>query len=62
MIAYRLDKNIDGEKLLKDVQNLVKEFMQKQPDKIPILYIDIRSITREDTSLIPKIEYKDCTT
>ena len=62
MIAYRLDKNIDGEKLLKDVQNLVKEFMQKQPDKIPILYIDIRSITREDTGLIPKITYVDCTT
>lgn len=62
MIAYRLDKNIDGEKLLKDVQNLVKEFMQKQPDKIPILYIDIRSITREDTSPITKITYVDCTT
>jgi hypothetical protein len=62
MIAYTLDKNIDGEKLLKDVQNLVKEFMQKEPDKIPILYIDIRSITREDTSLIPKITYNDCTT
>jgi hypothetical protein len=62
MIAYKLDKNIDGEKLLKDVQNLVKKFMQKEPDKIPILYIDIRSITREDTSPIPKITYNDCTT
>jgi hypothetical protein len=62
MIAYRLDKNIDSQKILNDIQNLVKDFMQKTPDKIPILYIDIRSITREDTNPIPKITYKDCTT
>jgi hypothetical protein len=62
MIAYRLDKNIDGEKLINDVQNLVKDFMQKEPDKIPILYIDIRTIASEDTSLIPKITYKGCIT
>ena len=62
MIAYRLDKNIDGQKILADIQNLVQKFMQKESGKIPILYIDIRSITREDTSLIPKLEYRDCTT
>jgi hypothetical protein len=50
------------QKILNDIQNLVKDFMQKTPDKIPILYIDIRSITREDTNPIPKITYKDCTT
>ena len=62
MIAYRLDKNIDGQKILDDIQNLVQKFMQKEADQIPILYIDIRSITQDDTSMIPKIEYKDCTT
>lgn len=62
MIAYSLDKNISGEKILSDIQNLVTKFKQKEPDKIPILYIDIRSVTQEDTSLIPKLEYKDCIT
>ena len=62
MIAYTLDKNIDGQKIISDIENLVQKFVQNEPNKIPILYIDIRSITREDTSLIPKITYNDCTT
>jgi len=62
MKSYRLDKKIDGEKILQDIQDLVTKFAQTNTDKIPILYIDIRTITAEDTSLIPKLEYQDCTT
>ena len=62
MKSYRLDKKIDGEKILKDIQDLVTKFTQTNTNKIPILYIDIRTITSEDTSLIPKIEYKECPT
>lgn len=65
MISYVLDKDISGEKLLQDINNLVENFRKSNSDKIPILYIDIRTISHEDTSLIPKIEYKkpvDCST
>jgi len=62
MKSYRLDKKIDGEKIIQDIQDLVTKFSHNHPDKIPILYIDIRTITSEDTSLIPKITYKGCTT
>ena len=65
MIAYILDKNIPGEKILQDIQSLVTKFKQNSQDKTPILYIDIRTINHEDTSIIPKIEYKnpdDCST
>ena len=62
MKSYRLDKKIDGEKILQDIQNLVTKFTQTNTNKIPILYIDIRTITSEDTTLIPKIEYKECPT
>ena len=62
MIAYRLDKNINGEKILKDIQDLVTKFTKENKNKIPILYIDIRTIKSEDTNLIPKITYKGCIT
>ena len=48
MKAYKLDKNINGEKILKDIQDLVAKFNRENPNKIPILYIDIRTITSED--------------
>jgi hypothetical protein len=66
MIAYVLDKEISGEKILQDIQKLIVEFKNTSPESIPILYIDIRTITREDTTLIPKIEHHslepDCLT
>ena len=62
MKSYRLDKKIEAEKILKDIQDLIEKFSQNNSNKIPILYIDIRTITSEDTSLIPKLEYKECTT
>ena len=66
MIAYVLDKEISGEKILQDIKNLIIRFKQNNPESIPILYIDIKTITKEDTTLIPKIEYhslkSDCST
>lgn len=59
MIAYTLNKNINGEKLLNDINKLVNEFQKNNIDnQIPILVIDIRTVTRDDNSLIPKLEYK----
>jgi len=62
MKSYKLDKKIDGEKILQDIQDLVTKFSHNHPDKIPILYIDIRSISEDNTNLIPKLEYKSCPT
>lgn len=62
MIVYKLDKQINSQKILKDIQNLVQKFIQQEPNKIPILIIDIKTVTTEDINLIPKIEYKDCIT
>ena len=66
MIAYVLDKEISGEKILKNIQKLIVEFKNNNPESIPILYIDIKTITREDTTLIPKITHHslepDCLT
>ena len=58
MIAYVLDKDIVGEKILKDIQKLVIEFRKDNPNKIPILYMDIKPVAYDDTSLIPKLEHK----
>jgi hypothetical protein len=65
MISYVLDKDIPGEKILQDIQNLIAKFKSSSQDKIPILYIDIRTISHDDASIIPKIECKksvDCST
>lgn len=62
MIAYSLNKNISLENLSKDINNLIEQFRKQHPEKIPILTINIRSISKDDTSLIPKLEYKNCNT
>jgi hypothetical protein len=66
MIAYVLNKEIRGEQILQDIYNLIVDFKQNNKDKVPILYIDIKTITKEDTTLIPKIEHHslepDCLT
>ena len=58
MIAYVLDKDISGEKILQDISNLVAKFREHSQDQIPILCIDIKTISREDTTMIPKLEHK----
>ena len=56
MIAYSLKNSIPVEKLQSDINQLISRF--KEPPETLILYIDIRKITTEDNSLIPKLEYK----
>jgi hypothetical protein len=59
MIAYSLDKNISGEKILQDIQSHTDLVKRNSQGQSLVLYIDIRPITSENTSLIPKIEYKN---
>lgn len=62
MLAYNLENNISIEKLTDDINRLVENFKKNNPDRIPILYIDIRSIVSDDTSHILKLKYNDCIT
>lgn len=55
MLAYSLNKNLDGNKILKDIQNLISDYNGNN-DKI--LVIQIREIVKDSTDHIPKLEYK----
>lgn len=59
MLAYILNQNIDGNKLLSDIQKLISKFQQDNPNATPIVIVDIKSVSYEDTSLIPKLETKN---
>lgn len=59
MLAYVLNQNIDGNKLIGDIQKLISQFQQQNPNTTPILTIEIKSISYDDTSLIPKLEVKN---
>jgi hypothetical protein len=65
MIAYVLNKEIGSEKVLDDINNLINKFKKEFPEQIPILVIQIKNISTDDNSLIPKLENKnldtDCT-
>lgn len=58
MKYYTLDREVSGEKILKDINKLVSSFRSECPDKIPILCIEIKSVGYDDTDIIPKLEYK----
>jgi len=59
MLAYVLNQNIDGNKLLADVQKLISSFQKDNPNIQPILIVEVKSVTYEDTSMIPKLEFKN---
>jgi hypothetical protein len=65
MIAYVLDKDVGAEEILSDIQKLINKFKLENPTTVPILTIQIKTISMDDTSLIPKLEHKildsDCT-
>jgi hypothetical protein len=57
MINYVLNKQqINSDQLLNDIQNLINKKMIA--DKICILQIDIKVVSYDDTTMIPKIEHK----
>jgi hypothetical protein len=65
MIAYCLDKNINGGKILQDIQGHIDLVKKNSQGQSLVLYIDVRPITSENTSIIPKITHKsqdDCPT
>jgi hypothetical protein len=62
-LCYNLQNNIDGNRMVKDIQNLINQFRTNSQTQNGLLYITVKSITSDDTSLIPKLEYKgDCLT
>jgi hypothetical protein len=59
MICYKLDKNIDGNKILQDIQKLISKNSNVDNKEI-VLVISIKQITNHSgDSLIPKLEYKE---
>jgi hypothetical protein len=59
MICYKLDKNIDGNKILQDIQKLISKNSNTDNKEI-VLVISIKQITNHSgDSLIPKLEYKE---
>lgn len=56
MLAYVLNKQIDGQQILKDIQDLINS--KTISSETCILYIDIKKIAHDDHTMIQKIEYK----
>ena len=52
-LYYRLDKNLDGNKIIQDIKRLVEG---RENLSNNILQISIKSISHDDTSIIPKLE------
>jgi hypothetical protein len=61
MIAYKLDKDINGQELLSSIQNLINKSRENNSLADSILIIKIANISHDDTSMIPKLEYKEST-
>jgi hypothetical protein len=58
MIVYSLNKNISGDKILKDINSMIENFKKHNSATDILLVIDIKTISHDDNSLIPKLEYK----
>jgi len=59
-LYYNLKNNISAEKLVKDIQSMVSvAAAQNNKGDDLILHIEIRNITNDDHSLIPKLEHKN---
>lgn len=56
MLAYCLNKNVNGENLLKDIQKLIDSKSKDNTTNL-VLVIDVKEISQESTQHIPKIEY-----
>lgn len=57
MLAYRLDQQIDGNKLLNDIQKLISKSIKQNVESY--LIIRVQEISYTNNNLIPKIEYKN---
>lgn len=61
MIAYKLDKDINGQELLNSIQNLINKSRENNSLADSILIIKIVNISHDDTSMIPKLKHKEST-
>lgn len=59
MIYYKLDKNIDGNKILQDIQKLISNCRTQHNDEIVLVISVQKIINHSGDSLIPKLEYKE---
>lgn len=56
MLAYRLDKNIDSEKLANDINRMLSK---ESGDKSQmVLVVSLKHLSQESVCLIPKLEHK----
>lgn len=56
MLAYRLDKNIDSEKLVNDINKMLSK---ESGDKSQmVLVVSLKHLSQESVCLIPKLEHK----
>lgn len=58
MLAYSLNKNISVEKIFSDINKMIENFRQQDDTTDILLVIDIKAVTQDNNSLIPKLEYK----
>lgn len=56
MLAYKLNQNINGEKLLQSIQKLVHK-TATDPNKEYLLIIKLQEICYNDDASIPKLEH-----
>lgn len=56
MLAYNLNKQIEGQKILSDIQKLVSS--HNGPKNNLVLVIQLKNSIPDNSSEIPKIEYK----
>jgi late competence protein required for DNA uptake (superfamily II DNA/RNA helicase) len=57
MLAYSLNKNVDGQKILVDIQQMIEKRMKETSEQL-ILVIDLKTINSETNDLMPKLENK----
>jgi hypothetical protein len=60
MLAYCLNKSIDGNKLLQDIQNLIQR--QSGSSDSMVLVIKVQNISSNSTAHILKLEHKNLDT
>jgi hypothetical protein len=56
MLNYKLDKKIDGSKLIQDIQELINKVSDKTNEYL--LHIEIKKISYDDTTMILKLDHK----
>lgn len=63
MLVYNLNNQINFTIIQRDVIQLIEKFKSSGSQEIPLLYIDLKTVAYDDTSIIPKLEYTgDCST